>query len=84
MPVTIVCDGCGKALRPSLYLTGNAASISLADNHVTMGYDRDGAVMISCSETCRAVINAQYEAGAVVDPVTGRLVFESVGSERPN
>jgi hypothetical protein len=84
MPVTIVCDGCGKELRPSLHLSGNVASISLVENHVTLGYDRDGTVMISCCEVCRAIINAQYEAGAVVDPETGRLVFENVNSDRPN
>jgi hypothetical protein len=84
MPVTIVCDGCGKELRPSLHLSGHAAAISLNDNHVTLGYDRDGNVMICCSVTCRSIINAQYEAGAVVDPETGHLVFEHTRSERPN
>jgi hypothetical protein len=84
MPVTIVCDGCGKELRPSLHLSGNVASVSLMESHVTLGYDRDGTVKVSCSEACRALINAQYEPGAVVDPDTGLLVFENLGSDRPN
>ncbi len=84
MPVTIVCDGCGKELRPSLYLSGHAASISPTENHVTLGYSREGMIVISCSEACRAIINAQYSAGAVVDPVTGKLVLENVSNGRLN
>jgi hypothetical protein len=84
MPVTIVCDGCGKELRPSLHLSGHVASISLMENHVTLGCNREGTIMISCSEACRAIINAQYSAGAVVDPDTGQVVVETVTNGQIN
>jgi hypothetical protein len=35
MPVNIVCDGCGKELRPLLWRRGNDAGISAVGADVT-------------------------------------------------
>jgi len=54
------------------------------ENHVTLGCNREGTIMICCSEACRAIINAQYSAGAIVDPDTGKVVVETVSNGRVN
>ena len=57
MPVSIVCDGCGKELRPLLWRQGSNAGISTSGAGVTFACTPDGTIMIACSDPCRRFIS---------------------------
>jgi hypothetical protein len=56
MPVNIVCDGCGRELRPLLWRRGVDAGISVSGAGVTFASIRDGTIMVARSDPCRGYI----------------------------
>jgi hypothetical protein len=57
MPITIVCDGCGKGLVPLLWRRGNDAGISARGRGVTFACTADGKIIVACSDHCREFIS---------------------------
>ena len=57
MPVTIVCDGCGKELRPMLWRHHTDAAISAVGSEVTFGCAPNGTIIVACSDACRRSID---------------------------
>ena len=57
MPVTIVCDGCRKEMRPMLWRRDSDAAISVVGAEVTFACTPDGTIIVACSDACRQLIN---------------------------
>jgi len=66
MPITIVCDDCGKKLRPVLWRRAVDAGISVSGLGVTFACTPDGTVIVACSDPCRRHLDLQQRGAASV------------------
>ena len=57
MPITIVCDACGKKLCPLLWRRGADAGIGAMGAGVTFACNPNGTIIVACCDPCREFIN---------------------------